>query len=81
MNAPIPHWPAAMRRQQAASYCGLSVAEFEREIVDGRLPEPFKLGNGEHWHKAKLDLALAKLAGGVEEDWRERAGLPRRSAA
>lgn len=70
----LPHWPATMKRPMAARYCSLTVPEFEREIADGRLPEPFKLGNGEHWHRAKLDAALAKLAGG-EEDWRTRAGL------
>jgi hypothetical protein len=76
----IPHWPAALRRSDAASYCSLSVTKFEQEIVDGRLPEPFLLGGTEHWHRAKLDAALANLAGGIEEDWRERAGLPRRAA-
>jgi len=73
----LPHWPAAMRRPDAARYCGLSVAEFEREIIDGRLPEPFKLGNSEHWYKAKLDAALAKLAGEEQADWRKEAGIYR----
>src|SRR3546814_7172048 len=45
VNAPtridrIPDWPAMMTRQLAADYCCLSIAQFEREIVSGRLPAP-----------------------------------------
>ena len=70
----LPHWPAMMKRALAARYCDLSVAEFEREIAEGRLPMPVKLGNAEHWSKAKLDAALEKLTGGAE-DWREKLKL------
>lgn len=76
----LPHWPAAMRRQKAAAYCDLTVPEFEREIVDGRLPEPVKIGNSEHWLRSKLDEALEKLAGGAQ-DWRSKLNLPRQNAA
>lgn len=64
-----------MRRQTAARYCDLSVAEFEREIADGRLPMPVKLGNSEHWSKVRLDQALEKLTGGADNDWRRKVGL------
>jgi predicted DNA-binding transcriptional regulator AlpA len=74
-----------MRRQIALSickalrkvkcYCDLSVAEFEREIADGRLPMPVKLGNSEHWSKMGLDRALEQLAGGADNDWRTKLGL------
>jgi predicted DNA-binding transcriptional regulator AlpA len=64
----LPHWPGMMRRQLAAKYCDLSIAEFEREIADGRLPMPVRLGNNEHWSKAKLDEALELLASGGQ-DW------------
>jgi predicted DNA-binding transcriptional regulator AlpA len=64
-----------MRRGLAASYCDLSVAEFEREIADGRLPMPVKLGNHEHWNKAQLDTALEKISGGADNDWRRKLGL------
>jgi predicted DNA-binding transcriptional regulator AlpA len=63
-----------MRRALAARYCDLSIAEFEREIAEGRLPDPVKLGNSERWNKTRLDAALDKLAGG-EEDWRTKVGL------
>jgi predicted DNA-binding transcriptional regulator AlpA len=71
----FPHWPAMMRRSLAARYCDLSAAEFEREISEGRLPMPVKLGNSEHWSKPALDRALEQLAGGADNDWRTKLGL------
>ena len=64
-----------MRRTLAASYCDLSVAEFEREIAAGRLPMPLRLGRGERWHKQKLDHALDSLSGDDANDWRRKLGL------
>lgn len=64
-----------MRRPMAADYCQLSVPDFEREIVDGRLPGPVMLGKHEHWSKALLDTALAAIAGGADNDWRRKCGL------
>jgi predicted DNA-binding transcriptional regulator AlpA len=70
-----------MRRTLAARYCDLSVAEFEREIAEGRLPMPVKLGNSEHWNKAQLDSALEKISGGGVTSWRAELGLPERRVA
>lgn len=70
----LPHWPCMMKRAKAAAYCDLSAAEFEREINDGRLPMPVKLGNSEHWSKLQLDKALEKIASG-SNDWRTKLGL------
>ena len=69
-----PYWPAMMRRSLAASYCDLTVAEFEREIASGRLPVPVKLGNNEHWSRQRLDEAHDRLAGSAN-DWRAKLGL------
>jgi hypothetical protein len=66
----MPHWPAMMKRPLAASYCDLSVPEFEREVMAGNLPQPVILGGREHWSKAQLDNALAVLSGEVQKDWR-----------
>src|SRR3546814_16646306 len=73
VNAPtridrIPDWPAMMTRQLAADYCCLSIAQFEREIVSGRLPAPVNLGGAEPWHKPTLDRYLEQIAGGAT-DW------------
>jgi hypothetical protein len=77
MNANLPHWPGMMRRALAARYCDLTVAEFEREIADLRLPLPVKLGNHDHWSKVSLDKALAVLAGEAVNDWRSGSPLYR----
>lgn len=74
MASVLPHWPGMMRRTLAARYCDLSPSEFEREIADGRLPSPVRLGNSEHWSKVQLDRSLAVLAGDASNDW--RAGSP-----
>lgn len=79
VGALLPHWPAAMRRSLAARYCDLSVAEFEREVNEGRLPLPVKLGNSEHWSRRKLDEALEALHSG-EVDWRSKLGTNRDAA-
>jgi hypothetical protein len=70
----LPHWPAAMKRGLAARYCDLSVAEFEREVVAGRLPMPVTLGNSEHWPKSRIDEALERISGSAS-DWRTQLGL------
>lgn len=70
----LPSWPAMMKRGNAAAYCDLTVAEFEREVNEGRLPLPIMLGKSEHWSRRKLDEALEALHGGVP-DWETRAGL------
>ena len=64
-----------MRRSLAASYCDLTVAEFEREIAGGRLPTPVKLGNHEHWNKTSMDEALERITNGAANDWRAKLGL------
>lgn len=64
-----------MLRGSAARYCELSVADFEREVSDGRLPVPFLLGKKEHWDRFKLDQALEAIAGGADNDWRRKLGL------
>ena len=63
-----PHWPQSMKRKTAAAYMDMTEAAFEREVAAGRLPGPFMFGNREHWHKPDLDAALARIAGGVEDE-------------
>lgn len=66
----IPNWPAMMTRQFAADYCCLSIAQFEREIIAGRLPIPMKLGGRESWHRKTIDEYLERLVKGDAYDWR-----------
>lgn len=72
-------WPRTMKRKTAAEYCDLSEAAFEREVASGRLPASFSLGGREHWDKAALDAAIARLTGAADEpdyrrELRERYG-------
>lgn len=39
------NWPEMMVKRVAASYCGLSVETFEREIAAGRLPMGVHFGD------------------------------------
>lgn len=68
-------WPGMMKRATAANYCDLSVAEFEREVLAGRLPAPVKFGRHEHWSKAQIDKCLAILTGEADNDWRDGSPL------
>ncbi len=54
----LPHWPAAMRKERAASYLDLSIAAFEREVLTGSLPPPTLLDGKERWLKVSLDRAI-----------------------
>lgn len=60
MNA-LPFWPRMMKREMAAQYCQLSVAAFEREVADGRLPLPVMLGGQNRWSRPAIDEALEAL--------------------
>lgn len=50
--------PRMMKREEAARYCGTSIAAFEREINAGRFPCPVTIGGRERWCKNALDKAL-----------------------
>lgn len=50
-------------RKDAAAYCSLSIAAFEREIATGRLPLPVMLGGKEHWCIRALDKSLDAITG------------------
>lgn len=68
MNAPariIARWPEMMVQSDAAEYCGLSVAAFEREVYSGRLPMPHRFGGRDHWRKSQIDAALDAITGDV----------------
>lgn len=60
-TASYPSWPAMMQRSLAALYCGLSTAEFDREVAAGRLPPPHRLGDSELWRREEVDRQLAEL--------------------
>lgn len=68
-------WPRMMKRATACAYCDLSAAEFEREVFAGRLPQPVKLGNSEHWSRIAIDEMLLRLSGEGLATWRDLSPL------
>lgn len=75
MAREYPYPPRMMTRTRAAAYCDLTVAEFEREVLDGRLPMPVKLGSKDHWSRVALDEHLSRIAGEQSGDWRQKQPL------
>lgn len=59
----IARWPEMLGQRDAADYCSLSIAAFEREVYAGRLPAPVRFGGKDHWRKAAIDKALDILTG------------------
>lgn len=52
-----------LTQKDAASYCGLPIAGFEREVNAGRLPCPAVLDGKERWDVKALDRYLDQLSG------------------
>lgn len=51
--------PAALEREQAAAYTGLSVSTFEKEVREARAPKPRQVaGRRVAWLRAELDVWL-----------------------
>jgi|GEM_PF-1418621 len=59
----IARWPEMMLQKDAAEYCSMSAAAFEREVLAGRLPMPVRFGGKDRWRKAAIDKALDVLTG------------------
>lgn len=75
MGREYPYPPRMMLRPRAAHYCDLTEANFEREVIAGRLPPAVMLGGKEHWSRVSLDEALARIAGEAPGDWRKEQPL------
>lgn len=54
---PLP--PAALRREQAAAYCGLPLRTWDRAVASGLAPQPIRVGRIPLWRVADLDEWLA----------------------
>lgn len=57
---PIPYWPAALRLDQAAAYCGLSVDTF-KEVCTVAPIQFTKSTHGRRWLRSRLDAWLDSL--------------------
>jgi len=65
----------ALTRATAAAYLDLSLAEFDAEVTNERLPHGFMFGRSLHWSRASIDQHLDRLSGDITPDWRERSPL------
>lgn len=68
-------WPALMTQATAAAYLDGSVALLEKQVSRGIMPIPIFYDGKPMWRKEAIDLALARLAGEVAPDWRDRSPL------
>ncbi|MDA9510930.1 hypothetical protein XI09_41005 [Bradyrhizobium sp. CCBAU 11386] len=60
MKAEFPYWPAALRLDQAAAYCGLSVPTFSA-VCPVKPIEFTQSSRGQRYLRARLDAWLASL--------------------
>ncbi len=58
---PLPE-PAALRREDAAAYCGLGPATFDKAVAAGELPPAKVIAGVRVWPRAALDAALTGAA-------------------
>ena len=57
----FPFGPAAMRRDKAARYCGVSAGHFDRLVREGFMPAPRNQLGVKVWLRAEIDDALFAL--------------------
>ncbi|WP_271593266.1 hypothetical protein [Bradyrhizobium sp. CCBAU 65884] len=60
MKAELPYWPAALRLDQAASYCGLSVDTFKK-VCPVKPIEFTQSSRGHRWLRLRLDAWLETI--------------------
>jgi len=60
--------PNAMKKADAAAYCGISVSQFGKMIKLGTMPNARNAGGAKIWLRLELEDALAALALDGERD-------------
>ena len=60
--------PNAMRRSDAADYCGISVSQFGKMIRNGTMPKARDAAGAKIWLRTELEDALTALALDGEKD-------------
>jgi len=60
--------PNAMKRSDAADFCGISVSQFGKMIKLGTMPTARNAGGAKIWLRLELEDALAALALDGERD-------------
>lgn len=73
MNAPLPFWPAMLKRDRAMAYVSLTAGKFEAAMSSGQIPYPVQIAGVDLWSRAQMDEYLERLTGGGQPDWRKNA--------
>ena len=60
--------PNAMRKSDAADFCGISVSQFGKMIKLGTMPNARNAGGAKIWLRTELEDALTALAPDGERD-------------
>ena len=60
--------PNAMRKSDAADFCGISVSQFGKMIRNGTMPKARDAGGAKIWLRSELEDALTALALDGERD-------------
>ena len=60
--------PNAMKRSDAAGFCGISVSQFGKMIRNGTMPKARDAGGAKIWLRTELEDALTALALDGEKD-------------
>jgi predicted DNA-binding transcriptional regulator AlpA len=55
--------PRGLCRKQAAAYIGVSPAQFDKMIRDGRMPWPKRIDRRTVWDREKIDAAFEDIPG------------------
>lgn len=60
-NSAFSLWGAALRRGEAAHYCGFSAGHFDKLVGEGLLPLGREASGVTVWLRRELDIALEEL--------------------
>lgn len=54
-----------LKREEAASYCGIGPTKFDELVSRGTLPAPIRLDGCVRWDVRQLDIAVDRIAEGA----------------
>ena len=66
-NRPVPR--RGLSRDEAAMYIGISPANFDEMVADGRMPGPVQIDARRVWDIRSIDLAFDALSQESSNSW------------
>lgn len=71
----MPDWPRMLRKELAAAYCDMPLAEFERGVALGLLPQAVRVVDRDRWSRTQLDETMERMTGEGIPDYRASSNL------